>query len=360
VLQDVTGPFPEAIVRAGRHGLTFGSANMGFVMAGAPPEARRAHPLLRFPSAEQVFAQLAAASGATVQRSDAGRRAGIAVELWGSLDAILADLNGPVRRLLNAFRPDKGKGNGSYTNGYALRGDGYMNFTHAVKALDLLEEESRATLDRLLVRKILRRGLILTCTRCRRQSFVAAETLGPSTFTCSACSHVNSLTTKTWDKNEREPVWYYSLDQVIRELLRQNGEVPLLAVDHLRRKHRAALWSPELAVRMGRETVELDIVVIIDGRIIVGEAKSNGKLGNDRKNVTNAAERLVAAARSLFADEIIIATSTPSWSPGTKEAVTASIQAAWASGPQPRVTEITSVGASRSYGDNAQQGRASD
>jgi hypothetical protein len=165
---------------------------------------------------------------------------------------------------------------------------------------------------------------------------------------------------ETWDKNEREQVWYYSLDQVIRELLRQNGEVPLLAVDHLRRKHRAALWSPELAVRMGRETVELDIVVIIDGRIIVGEAKSNGKLGNDRKNVTNAAERLVAAARSLFADEIIIATSTPSWSPGTKEAVTASIQAAWASGPQPRVTEITSVGASRSYGDNAQQGRASD
>lgn len=219
----------------------------------------------------------------------------------------------------------------------------------------------RATLDRLLVRRILLRGLILTCARCRWQSFVAAETLGASTFTCSACSHVNYLTTKTWDKNEREPVWYYSLDQVIRELLRQNGEVPLLAVDHLRREHRAVLWSPELAVRMGRESVELDIAVINDGKIIVGEAKSNGKLGDDRKNVANSAERLVAAAKSLFADEIIIATSTPSWSPGTKDAVTESIQAAWASGPHPRVTEITSVGArGRSSGDDAQQGRASD
>lgn len=55
-LQDTADHFPEAIVRAGQHGLTFGSANMGFVMAGAPPEARHAHPLLRFPSAEQIFA----------------------------------------------------------------------------------------------------------------------------------------------------------------------------------------------------------------------------------------------------------------------------------------------------------------
>jgi hypothetical protein len=37
-LQDTADPFPEAIVRAGRHGLTYGSANMGFVIAGAPSE----------------------------------------------------------------------------------------------------------------------------------------------------------------------------------------------------------------------------------------------------------------------------------------------------------------------------------
>lgn len=256
---------------------------------------------------------------------------------------------------------DKGRRKGSYTGGYAIRGDGYLNFTHAVKALALPEEEARVTLDRLLVRKILRRGLILICTRCRWQSLIPAEDLGPSTFTCGACSHVNTVTTDTWDKNQLEPVWHYSLDQVIRELLRQNGNVPLLAVDHLGRGHRAVLWSPELAVTMHRDTVELDIAVIVDGRIIVGEAKSNGKLGDGKKNLINSAKRLVAAAKTLAADEIVIATSMGSWSPGTREAVEASISTTWASGPQPYVTEITSVGASGgSSGDNAQQGRASD
>jgi hypothetical protein len=115
---------------------------------------------------------------------------------------------------------------------------------------------------------------------------------------------------------------------------------------------------------MGRDTVELDIAVIVNGRIVVGEAKSKGKLGNGQKYLTNnSAKGLVAAAKILSADEIVIATATPSWTPGTRQAVTASINTAWASGPQPRVTEITGVGASgrSAPGDNAQQqGQASD
>jgi hypothetical protein len=346
-LQDSTGTFPEAITRAGRHGVSFGSANVGFVMAGTPPEGRLAHPLLHFPSPEQIFTDLAAARGATVQRSDAGRRAGNAVELWGTLDAIVADVKGPVGSLLSAFLPPAGRRSGSYPGGYAIRGDGYLTFAHAAEALAVTGGEARATVDRLLLAKILRRGLVLTCARCRWQAFHRVEGLGPSGFSCPACGHVSALTGDAWANNETEPVWHYSLDQVVRELLRQHGDVPLLAVDHLRRGHRAVLWSPELAVTKGNGTVELDIAVIIDGRIIVGEAKSNGKFGGTR-TTTNAATRLVAAAQTLSADEIVLATTMPSWSPGTRAAVDAAVETKWTTGPQPAVTEIAGLGSSAS------------
>jgi hypothetical protein len=346
-LQDPVGAFPEAVTRAGRHGVSFGSANMGFVMAGTPPEGRLAHPLLRFPSSEQIFAELAAARGATVQRSDAGRRAGNAVELWGTLDAIIADIKGPVGRLLTAFQPPAGKRSGSYPGGYAIRGDGHLTFANVAGALAVTDPEARATLDRLLLTNVLRRGLVLTCARCRWQAFLRVEDLGPSRFTCTACGHVSALTSNAWANNETEPVWHYSLDQVVRELLRQHGDLPLLAVDQLRRSHRAVLWSPELEVTKGNGTVELDIAVIIDGRIIVGEAKSNGKLGDGKKTPTNAAARLVAAAQTLSADEIVLATTEPSWSPGTRAAVDAAVKAKWTRGPQPAVTEITGLTTSK-------------
>jgi hypothetical protein len=107
---------------------------------------------------------------------------------------------------------------------------------------------------------------------------------------------------------------------------------------------------------MPGDIVELDIAVIVDGRIIVGEAKSNGKLGDGKKNLINSAKLLVAAAKTLSADEIVIATATSSWTSGTREAVEASINAGWASGPQPTVTETTGVGAHghSAPGDKAQ------
>lgn len=343
-LQGSLGPFPEAITRAGRHGVSFGSANMGLVIGGAPPEGRLAHPLLRFPSAEQIFTELARARGATVRRSDAGRRTGNAVELWGALDAILADIKGPVRGLMAAFLPPGGKRNGSYPSGYAIRGDGYLTFSHAVEALVVTETQARATLDRLLMAKVLRRGLILSCARCRWQAFHRVEELGPSMFSCAACGHMSALTCDAWAKSEPEPVWHYSLDQVVRELQRQHGDIPLLAVDHLSRSHRAVLWSPELAVTKEYGTVELDITVVIDGRIIVGEAKSNGKLSDGKKSLTKAAARLAAAAHTLSADEIVLATATQSWSPGTRSAVEDAVDARWTLGRRPTVTEITSIG----------------
>jgi hypothetical protein len=341
--QYMPGSIPDAIIRASRHGLAYPSANMGFVPAGGPPAGRLAHPLLRYPSAEQIFAGLAAGRGAAVERSDAGRRAVNAVELWGSSDAIITDLTGTTRQLLDAFLPPSGKRRGDYGSGYAIRGDGYLTFDLAAKALGADRENTRETLDRLLAINVLRRGLILNCERCRWEAFYPIEQVA-SSFTCAACIHASPLARGRWYKGDTEPAWNYGIDQVVRELLVQHGDLPLLAAADHRRGSSDFLWAPELIVEDAAGPVELDLCLIIDGRVIVGEAKSNGRLGAGSKGTGRAATRLVRAAQVLTADEIVLATSAPNWAPGTPAAMATALSTGWKRGPAPKLIELTSLG----------------
>jgi hypothetical protein len=337
------GGIPDAIVRAGRNGISFSSANMGFVPAGGPAEGRVAHPMLRFPSAERIFAELAAARGKTVQRSDAGRRAANATELWGSFDAIIADLSGRARRLLDAFLPPPGRKDGDYGSGYAIRGTGYLHFDHAERALGLGRGDTRDTLDRLAGMDVLRRGLLLSCERCRWQAFYPIDQVGKA-FTCAACGHASNLASGTWYRGDPEPAWNYSLDQVVRTLLEQHGDIPMLAADRLRHGARDFLWAPELCIQGNSRPIEIDICAIVSGRVIVGEAKCNGRLDSAGRSAQQAADRLIRAAQILTADEIVLATSEPSWVPGALAAVETALTTGWQHGPRPKSTMLVSLG----------------
>jgi hypothetical protein len=337
------GSLPEAIVRVSRSGLSFSSANVGYVPAGVPLEGRLAHPLLRLPSAEQIFAQLAAKHGATVQRSSAGRRAANAIALWGSFTAITADLTGDVRRLLDAFLPGATRA-GAYGGGYAIRGDGYLTLGHAAKALGVDDHQARDVLDRLLAIKVLRRGLLLSCERCAVQAFYPVGVVGDDGFTCSVCRYPSRLARGRWYKRDPEPAWNYDLDQVVRELLRQHGDIPLLAAVHLAEGSRSLLWAPELLIQANSEEAEVDLCLIIDGRIVIGEAKSNNRLDTADKSAVQAATTLVRTAHILSADEILLATAQPAWAPSARTAIEAAIAAEWRTGPQPKVTSVVGIG----------------
>ena len=341
-LQQSSGGFPEAIIRAGRGRLTFASPNMGLVLRGAPPEARLAQPLLRFPSADIIFAEIAAGSNARVERSTAGRRSGIAVEMWGSFKALADDLAGPVRSLLNAFLPPK-RANGDYGIGYEVRGTGYVAIEDAATVLGIPEYEVRGTIDRLLTLSVLRRGLLLYCARCRTYDFYRIDQVG-QTFECHACGHVSSLTRSQWYEQDTEPHWYYALDQVVRDLLVNNGDVPLLAAADLGQRS-AMLWNPELEITDDTGSVEIDICMVVDGRIFIGEAKSNGTLRAE-KGPEEVAKGLVHAAQLLTADEIVLATSRTRWTTDVVSRVREAVSGSWTRGPQPMVREITGVGSS--------------
>ena len=337
------GVIPDAVVRAGRHGISFASANMGYVPAGGPAESRLAQPMLRFPSAEQIFAELAAARDETILRSDAGRRAANATELWGSFDAIIADLSGLVRRLLDAFAPPPRKKDGDYGSGYAIRGLGYLHFSHAERALGLSRDDTHDVLDRLVSLDVLRRGFLLSCERCRWQAFYPVGQVG-KTFTCAACSHASNMASGTWYKGDSEPAWNYSLDQVVRTLLQQHGDIPMLAADRLRQGARDFLWAPEFSIQVEPSPIEIDICAIVNSRVIVGEAKCNGRLDSKDRSAQQAADRLIRAAQILTADEIVLATSEPSWAPGAFAAVESALTTGWQHGPMPKVTNLVSLG----------------
>jgi hypothetical protein len=343
LLQHPAGSLPDSVVRAGRHGLSFSSKNLGFVPGGASPEVRLAQPLLRLPSAEQIFAALAAKQDATVERSEAGRRAATATELWGSPTAIAADLAGNTRRLLDAFLPPPGA-QGDYGDGYEIRGDGYLTLRHVVRVLGVDEYEAGEVLDRLLAIKVLRRGFLLYCERCLTQAFYPIGVVGGDGFACLLCGYPSRLARGRWNKSEPEPGWNYALDQVVQDLLQKHGDIPLLAAARLARGTHSLLWAPELLVQRNGKTKELDLCLILDGEIVIGEAKFKGRLETGDRGTAKEAKRLVQAAHLLSADKIVLATANAAWLRSVTAAVEQAITTDWHIGPRPNVVELTGVG----------------
>ncbi|MEV8504301.1 hypothetical protein AB0368_05635 [Actinoplanes sp. NPDC051475] len=324
--------------RASRDGISYLSTNFGLSVPGN----RHARPLLRFPDAEQIFHDLAAAEGVTIERSDAGRRAANAADLWGSLPAMAADLRGPVRRALDLFLPPKGKKDGDYTRGYAIRGGGFVALEDITDHAGFDKIQARALADRLTQLKVLRRGFLLNCERCRYEAFYLPGHVGQN-FTCQGCDHVSPLAFGRWYTEDPEPHWYYRLDHVVRNLLAQHGDVPVLAVHGLADRSQSLLWCPEIVLRGEGFEAELDICSVINGEIHVGEGKSNNSLKGDL-TLEKAASKLVRAARITTADVIVLATSQDGWARGNREAVEAALDEQWTIGPRPRVLEMVRVG----------------
>ncbi|MER7457653.1 hypothetical protein [Micromonospora sp. NPDC126480] len=166
--------------------------------------------------------------------------------------------------------------------------------------------------------------------------------MGP-TFACHACGHVSTLAHGRWYQNDPEPHIYYALDQVVRDLLNQHGYLPILAAAQLGKDARSVLWSSEFSVIDNQESIELDLCLIVDGNIIVGEAKTNGTLRAEH-GTQKAAKRLVRAAQILTADQVVLATNRDSWSRDTYGLVKQAIETNWERGPKPRLVELVRVG----------------
>ncbi len=123
-------------------------------------------------------------------------------------------------------------------------------------------------------------------------------------------------------KGPDEPEWFYALDEVAYQGLTSNIHVPILALAELSRSTRSFLHMPEAVVhRSGHEDIEVDIWAIVDGRIVIGEAKKSDRLeSSDRREKQRCAALRVLVA-DLTADEFVMATAAPAWSERSKNNV---------------------------------------
>ena len=123
------------------------------------------------------------------------------------------------------------------------------------------------------------------------------------------------------DPGANDATWYYSLQEFVRQALAHNFTTPTLAIGNLRNGKRSALWMSEHEIQPATGSkFEADIWMIIDGDVLVGEAKSNGTLGSTARLAAKEAKKYRTLADILTEDRVVFASSTP-WDQVSRTAI---------------------------------------
>jgi hypothetical protein len=310
----------EANMRAGSDGVSYMSTRMGFVAAGSTLEQTVARPRLRLATASQMVELLANAAGLTATHSAAGRFTGAMIDLFGGLEASATALRNPATSAtLEGYLSNAGSGTdpGVFLETVSRR---FLTLDDVTRLGSTTAEQARATLDELLTKRVLDRGLVLACGRCRHAAFYRIAELD-RTFTCNRCNSTADIVQQRWKIPVEEPAWYYALDEVVFQALRHDGWDIVHTLSRLQEHTRAFLWSPQTEMREGNRLVgELDVLVVADGRLIVGEAKRGDRLEDTAQAERQLVGRLIGLAVALTADTLVLASRT-NWSQRTRNGV---------------------------------------
>ena len=192
---------------------------------------------------------------------------------------------------------------------------------------------------------MLRRGLALICSECHKAAFKALDDLGQSN-TCTRCSAVTELTKAAWKTPVDEPLWFYDLHPVARELVHDNGDAALVAAQRIRINSRSFVDVAEMElVSNGKPVAETDLLAHADGEIVTGEVKTGNELHASGAGRKDAAYKRALWADVARADRILLATSQKTWVPSSIEAMKVAMgKYAWTPGHRPRLSLVTGLG----------------
>jgi len=202
----------------------------------------------------------------------------------------------------------------------------FLSFGDAQAVTGLPAVELRSLIDVFLGRGILWRGLSLQCPECRYAGWYRLADLD-QLFRCTRCRATSPLEQRSWMTPVEELVWQYELDEVVFQAVSRDVRAPILTLDRLRGDSRDLLFVPERDVRDGdgQLVAEVDVWAIVDGRLIVGEAKTTDRLASGNLGEERTTGRLVYVAEAITADELVLATTAPAWHPSTRAAVGAKL-----------------------------------
>jgi hypothetical protein len=270
----------------------------------------------------------------------------ILTRLWGSRSAVARDLL-ELNDFLREFKPSGKCDMEAYPNRDGVRltsTEGYLSLAAAARTLPAMEKvRIRNRLNHLLNINVLQRGPVIPCSECERRAFYRIELLR-ETNTCPRCG-ASANTIDAWRSQLVEPEWFYDLHGAVRELLDQDGDVPFLAGQALAAQAQTFEDIAELDfLRPDEEPDEIDIIALVDSRLVVGEAKRVATFGT--KNEGNKAIRkLLRVSDLLGADEILLATSAPGpWKERqTDQLLKATAGHSWRFGKVPQVRVLTDL-----------------
>jgi hypothetical protein len=307
-------PHPWTLLRSGTDGISYFSHSMGLVPVGSSLEQALARPRLHLPDARAIFDALLAQAGMRSEDSSVGRYTQATLDLWDGVERLAADLRLPAtNNLLHAFlsQQPSHEETGIFLGVQRRR---VLSFKQAAHLSGTTGRGTRALLDALVGNRILRRGLVLHCRRCSYASWYRLEDLG-QVFTCGRCQQSSLIVQQTWKQpDDGEPPWYYDLDEVVYQALKHDVRAPILALWKLAEGARSWLTRPEADVYQGgRLVAEVDLWAVVDGKVLLGEARISDQLDPDRAKERARARRLAEVAMAPTADEVILATTAPAW-----------------------------------------------
>jgi hypothetical protein len=335
-------------IRAGRSGVSYQVHRTDFVPAGASSSQSLVRPLLRFPSLIDWANARANTVGMSVQLSSAGTQANVLASMLGGRDVLSDLVASELRAALLAFNRQKST-TADYPNGEGcvVNSEGYLHFAGICTFADIPPDASaRGRVDALLQAGVVRRGLLTKCPVCQHSAFVHVADVA-ATMRCQRCLADNAFERQLWRLPVDEPTWYYDLHPIARTLLKDNGDVPLLLSEYLRKRSNRTFADAaefELMNSRGDPVSETDVLALADRQLVVAEAKSRSTFGGRRERNDTARKR-VLAAKALLADEVLLATTESVWDQATITAMQTALQnETWPTGQCPRLRTICGLG----------------
>lgn len=273
--------------------------------------------------------------GVRVDLSDKGIYASESAALFGGfapLDEALRDP--PARAIFDAFLQEDAPG--LFLKSDRRRYIGLNNLRILAKDAGDPDELLASLVDK----GVLSRGFPLKCARCRQVSWYSLDDIG-TRFSCARCRYEQESRTDTF-LTRPEPTIVYGLAEVVYQMLKNRGDIPLRAATALTAGSSRPIeysFEIELTDQHGVKS-EHDIVVADGYRLWMGEATSSDRLDASGPNQHQRLVKLKTHAELLGAYGVVLATrQTNFWTTLISQAESLPLFG----GPWPRLRLLTNL-----------------
>jgi hypothetical protein len=296
----------------------------GLLVMGDDIETNMLRPSIHVPEAEEIFRIILDDCGYHSNTSDKGRYEAETLRKFGGLERAWYALWSEKHRSLLMKFLDKSKSvKDVHDEGVYLKdGRRYLNFASVSKILGG-DGPARDIIDEYVEKSIFYRGYIFLCENCSDAAWYSISEVD-QTFTCRRCGLKQQYKSTSW-KHPNEASWFYKLDEMAYLMLQHNGHVPVLALNKLRLQSKESfLFRSEVRLTPKGSTkmyLEVDVCCISNGRLCIGEAKSNDSLAGKDLTPMQTAQRYRDLAVKMGASIVVSATTERAWNQSSRDAM---------------------------------------